>query len=84
MLSHGSAISAGMLAIAVRYSAAGWTVVSEALAEPQTFASGAKAEAAAHGHARRLSAAGRDAVVEIFARDGRLAGATAYPARLTA
>lgn len=73
-----------MLSIAVRYSTAGWTVVSDALAEAPTFASGAKAEAAAHEHARNLSAAGYDARVKIFTRDARLAGSTCYAAHLRA
>jgi hypothetical protein len=73
-----------MLSIAVRYSEAGWSVIADALEQPQVFASGAKAEAAAHERARQAVAAGEDAVVKIFARDGRLAGVTPYAASLVA
>jgi hypothetical protein len=77
-------MSQDMLSIAVRYSQAGWTVVADGLEQPQVFASGAKAEAAAHAYARQVAAAGGDAVVKIFARDGRLAGARPYAASLVA
>jgi hypothetical protein len=70
-----------MLSIAVRYSLAGWTVVTDAVEQPQVFASGAKAEAAAHDYARQVAAAGGDAVVKIY---GRLAGVRPYAASLVA
>jgi len=77
-------MSEDMLSIAVRYSQSGWTVFADPLEEPRVFASGAKAEAAAHDYARQVAAAGGDAVVKIFARDGRLAGVKPYAASLVA
>ncbi|MDR3511348.1 MAG: hypothetical protein P4L73_06925 [Caulobacteraceae bacterium] len=52
----------------------GWTVRSEALETDLKFERGARAEAAARALADRYAKAGRLAEVEIYLRDGALAG----------
>lgn len=72
------------ICVTVSHSDQAWKVRSPALPRALGFASGARAEAEAHAHARQLAAAGREAVVEIYARDARLAGATRYAAQRSA
>ena len=59
----------------------GWTVRSDKLDNDLIFKAGARAEAAARALAQRLAAAGADAEVRIFLRDGALAGAFSHPAQ---
>jgi hypothetical protein len=59
----------------------GWAVRSEALECDLTFEAGACAEAAARALAARYAEAGRHTEVEIFLRDGALAGRFIHPAR---
>lgn len=67
-----------LTSVTVTYSNGDWVVGSEALPERLTFPTGARAEAAGHFHARRMARAGRPLVLEVFARDGTLAGRTQY------
>jgi len=69
------------LVISVAPAGEGWAVSSEALENDLTFDRGARAEAAARALAERYASAGRPAEVEIFLRDGVLAGRFMHPAR---
>ena len=69
------------LVISVAPAGDGWAVSSEALENDLTFDRGARAEAAARALAERYANAGRPAEVEIFLRDGALAGRFMHPAR---
>ena len=68
-------------AITVAPSAEGWTVRSDAFDSEMFFRSGASAEAAARNLAARIADTGMDVEVEIFLRDGALAGRYAYPSK---
>ena len=52
----------------------GWSVQGDTIENGMMFLSGAEAEAAARSLAQRYSDAGRPTAIEIFLRDGRLAG----------
>jgi hypothetical protein len=54
--------------------AEGWAVRHDSVENPQVFASGAKAEAAARSLGARLSSAGTAAEIRVVLRDGTLAG----------
>lgn len=69
------------LIISVAPAGEGWAVRSEALEAELTFHGGARAEAAARALADQYAEAGREAEVEIFLRDGALAGRYVHPAR---
>jgi hypothetical protein len=69
------------LLISVAPAGDGWAVRSEALERDLTFDRGARAEAAARALADRYAKSGRHAEVEIFLRDGALAGRFIHPAR---
>jgi hypothetical protein len=69
------------LVISVAPAGEGWAVSSEALEADLTFERGAWAEAAARALADRYAKAGREAEVEIFLRDGALAGRFVHPVR---
>ncbi len=60
--------------ISVEPIAAGWAVRQSAVANPQLFVSGAKAEDAARRLGERLSFAGQAAEIRVYTRDGALAG----------
>jgi hypothetical protein len=68
------------LVICVAPAGQGWAVSSEALETHLTFARGARAEAAARALADRCAEAGRHAEVQIYLRDGALAGRFLHPA----
>jgi hypothetical protein len=53
---------------------AGWSVACDGADNSMLFLSGAKAEAAARALARNVAQAGKPAAIEIWLRDGRLAG----------
>jgi hypothetical protein len=67
--------------ISVAPAGEGWAVRSEALDTDLTFQGGARAEAAARALAEQYADAGRHAEVEIYLRDGMLAGRYVHPAR---
>jgi len=69
------------LLISVAPTLEGWAVRSEALDSDLTFHGGARAEAAARALAEQYADAGRQAEVEIYLRDGALAGRYVHPAR---
>jgi hypothetical protein len=69
------------LLISVAPAGEGWAVSSEALDTDLTFERGARAEAAARALAARYAESGRHAEVQIFLRDGALAGRFVHPAR---
>lgn len=52
----------------------GWSLEVEGVQNPQIFRSGAAAERAARGLARRLAEAGQDAEVTIYLRNGDVGG----------
>jgi hypothetical protein len=52
----------------------GWSVRSEAFDNPLIFEAGGRAEAAARSLAARFAESGRATEVQIFLRDGALAG----------
>ena len=58
----------------------GWAVRSAGVQNDMLFAAGAKAEAAARALARRIADSGENAEVQIFLRDGALAGRFLHPA----
>jgi len=58
----------------------GWAVRHDDVANPQVFASGAKAESAARSLGARLARTGDATEVEIILRDGSLAGRFLCPA----
>jgi hypothetical protein len=62
------------LVISVTPAGEGWAVRSDAFEEDLTFDRGARAEAAARALADRYAEAGAYAEVEIYLRDGALAG----------
>jgi hypothetical protein len=66
-------------AITVAPSAEGWTVRSDAIDSELYFQSGASAEAAARDLGARIAGTGAEVEIEIFLRDGSLAGRYAYP-----
>ena len=72
------------LVISVAPSGKGWAVHSETLDSDLTFEGGGRAEAAARALADRYADAGRHAEVQIFLRDGDLAGRFLHPARAEA
>jgi hypothetical protein len=69
------------LLISVAPAGEGWAVRSEALDSDLTFQGGARAESAARALANQYADAGRHAEVEIYLRDGMLAGRYVHPAR---
>jgi hypothetical protein len=62
----------------------GWAVRSEALGADLKFERGARAEAAARALADTYADAGRLTEVEIYLRDGALAGRFVHPPRVEA
>ena len=66
-------------AITVAPSADGWSVKSDAIDDELFFMSGASAEAAARDLASRIARMGAEVEIEIFLRDGSLAGRYAFP-----
>ncbi len=60
--------------ITVKPESAGWSVAAPPFDNAMLFLSGEKAEAAARSLARHVSEAGHSAKIEIWLRDGRLAG----------
>lgn len=68
------------LLISVAPAGEGWAVRSEALDSDLTFDAGGRAEAVARALAVQYAAAGRPTEVEIFLRDGALAGRIMHPA----
>ena len=58
----------------------GWIVRSNALTTDMTFKSGAQAETTAQRLARQFAAAGEPVELQVFLRDGTLAGRYAYGA----
>jgi hypothetical protein len=60
--------------------AQGWALRQAKVANPQVFASGAKAEDAALRLGERLAAAGAPAEIRIYLRDGVLGGRFLCPA----
>jgi hypothetical protein len=60
--------------ITVRPNEGGWAVSSHAFENAMLFLSGEKAEAAARALARHVADAGEPAQIEIWLRDGQLAG----------
>lgn len=68
------------LKISVGPAGDGWVVRSPTFDNEMLFRAGAKAEAAAHELAKQLARAGRAAEVEVFLRDGALAGRFSHPA----
>jgi hypothetical protein len=69
------------LLISVAPAGEGWTIHSDDFAEDLFFQSGGRAEAAARALADRNAEQGRAAEVQIFLRDGALAGVVSYPSR---
>jgi hypothetical protein len=69
------------LVISVAPAGEGWAVRSEALETDLTFSAGGRAEKVARALASQYAAAGRNAEVEIFLRDGALAGRFVHPAQ---
>jgi hypothetical protein len=69
------------LVISVAPAGEGWAVHSDVLDTDLTFERGARAEAAARALANRYADAGRNAEVQIYLRDGALAGRFMHPAR---
>jgi hypothetical protein len=70
------------LLITISPSGSAWTVQSAALSADMVFLSGAKAEAAARGIARRIAEGGGTAELRIVVRDGSLGGAFLYPSHI--
>jgi hypothetical protein len=62
------------LAISITATQDGWTVQGDTIEQGMMFLSGADAEAAARSLAQRYSETGRTTEIEIFLRDGSLAG----------
>lgn len=69
------------LLISVTPAGEGWSVRSDVLDGPLAFARGARAEQAARALARRYAEAGQSAEVQVFLKDGALAGRFLHPAR---
>ena len=66
--------------IVVEPMAQGWAVRQDNIDNPQVFNSGAKAEDAARRLAQRLARAGQSSEVDVYLRDGVLAGRFSCPA----
>ncbi|MEO8812457.1 MAG: hypothetical protein ABI376_06060 [Caulobacteraceae bacterium] len=66
--------------ISVEPLADGWALRQAKVENPQVFASGAKAEAAALFLGARLAGAGSSAEIRVYLRDGTLGGRFACPA----
>jgi len=64
------------MSIMIRIKAAqdGWSLQGDTLQHGMMFLSGAEAETAARALAQRYSAAGQPTEIEVFLRDGSLAG----------
>jgi hypothetical protein len=60
--------------ISIRAAQDGWSVQGDTLENGMMFLSGAEAELAARSLARRYSDAGQPTEIEVFLRDGSLAG----------
>ena len=60
--------------ISIKAAQHGWSVQGDTLENGMMFLSGAEAEAAARLLAQRYSDAGRPTEIEVFLRDGSLAG----------
>jgi hypothetical protein len=60
--------------ICIRAAQDGWSVQGDTLENGMMFLSGAEAEMAARSLARRYSDAGQPTEIEVFLRDGSLAG----------
>jgi hypothetical protein len=69
------------LVISVAPAGQGWAVRSEALEGELTFERGGRAEAAARALADQFAERGRHAEVQVFLRDGALAGRYDHPPR---
>ena len=69
-----------MYIIAVSPNAVGWSVLAPGVSNGMMFLSGRRAETAARQLGRKIADTGREAEVEVYARDGRLAGRSVYPA----
>jgi hypothetical protein len=62
------------LTISIRAAQDGWSVQGDTLENGMMFLSGAEAEIAARSLAQRYSDVGRSTEIEVFLRDGSLAG----------
>lgn len=62
------------ITISIRAAQHGWSVEGDTLENGMMFLSGAEAETAARKLARRYADAGQLAEIEVFLRDGSLAG----------
>ena len=62
------------LTISIRAAQDGWSVQGDTLENGMMFLSGAEAEIAARSLAQRYSDAGQPTEIEVFLRDGSLAG----------
>jgi hypothetical protein len=60
--------------ISIRAAQDGWSVQGDTLENGMMFLSGAEAETAARALAQRYSAVGQPTEIEVFLRDGSLAG----------
>jgi hypothetical protein len=69
------------LLISVTPAGEGWSVHSDVLDGPLAFARGGRAEQAARALATRYAQAGQSAEVQVFLKDGVLAGRFLHPAR---
>ena len=67
------------LTIVVAPAGDGWAVRSPFAEDEMVFPGGAKAEAAAHVLAERFAREGATAEVQVFLRDGALAGSFTHP-----
>ncbi len=62
------------ITISIRAAQDGWSVEGDTIENGMMFLSGADAESAARSLARRYSDAGQPTEIEVFLRDGSLAG----------
>jgi hypothetical protein len=69
------------LVISVAPAGPGWAVRSETLDQDLTFDRGGQAETTARRLADRYAREGRSAEVQVYLRDGALAGRFLHPAR---
>ena len=60
--------------ISIRAAQNGWTVQGDTVENGMMFLSGAEAESAARSLAQRYSSVGQHTEIEVFLRDGSLAG----------
>jgi hypothetical protein len=60
--------------ISIRAAQAGWSVQGDTLENGMMFLSGAEAESAARALAQRYSDVGQPTEIEVYLRDGSLAG----------